>query len=700
MVTKTAVRYHVPALLLTCSLTLAAGPSAAGIGEERPDFLRGAILHRHTDGIADDLLTAGLGRTGLANPTPPGFADSLSPTAAELRRRAIYTNYRALVDMSPGGGYGTLYGPNVTADGTVTGGEGLIAGDEYLALAREDDQEDGTVLMVQVPDSFDPANACIVTAPSSGSRGIYGAIATAGEWGLKNGCAVAYTDKGTGIGAHDLQGDRVDLITGAFVDADDAGRLAQFDADLSAARLAAFNATMPNRYAFKHAHSGENPERNWGRDVLRSIEFAFYILNRRFGSEAEPLPITPDGTIVIGSSVSNGGGASLHAAEQDRHGLIDGVAVSEPNVEPRYDSRFTIVQEGRDPVVRHSRPLLEYTTLVNVFQACASLDPALAGLAPLNLSGSAARCQALADLDLIEGATTAEQAVAAQAVINDFGILPEQNVVQPSHHFLYVPQSISVTYANSYGRFGVERSLCGYSFGATDAAGMPIPLADASAEVLFATANGIPPTGGVNLINDDAPGGPREDRLSTPDQNLAGALCLRSLASGRDAVTGDLLTGQPWVQSARVRTGIREVRVTGDLDGLPVVMIHGRSDAILPPNHTSRAYYGLALAQPGARHLRYYEITNAQHLDTLNALPGFGDRFIPLHVYFFQALDLMYDHLRTGAPLPPSQVVHTVPRGPGAPPIGPANLPPIDATPASDDLIRFSLSAGRLFVPE
>jgi hypothetical protein len=251
MVTKTAVRYHVPALLLTCSLTLAAGPSAAGIGEERPDFLRGAILHRHTDGIADDLLTAGLGRTGLANPTPPGFADSLSPTAAELRRRAIYTNYRALVDMSPGGGYGTLYGPNVTADGTVTGGEGLIAGDEYLALAREDDQEDGTVLMVQVPDSFDPANACIVTAPSSGSRGIYGAIATAGEWGLKNGCAVAYTDKGTGIGAHDLQGDRVDLITGAFVDADDAGRLAQFDADLSAARLAAFNATMPNRYAFR-----------------------------------------------------------------------------------------------------------------------------------------------------------------------------------------------------------------------------------------------------------------------------------------------------------------------------------------------------------------------------------------------------------------------------------------------------------------
>ena len=34
-------------------------------------------------------------------------------------------------------------------------------------------------------------------ATSSGSRGVYGAIST-GEWGLKKGCAVAYTDKGAG----------------------------------------------------------------------------------------------------------------------------------------------------------------------------------------------------------------------------------------------------------------------------------------------------------------------------------------------------------------------------------------------------------------------------------------------------------------------------------------------------------------------
>ena len=76
------------------------------------------VVHTHYDGITNDLLTAGLGRTGLGSAVPPGFVDPLHPTAEELRRSAIYNNYRALVDPTPGGGYGTLYGPNVTANGT------------------------------------------------------------------------------------------------------------------------------------------------------------------------------------------------------------------------------------------------------------------------------------------------------------------------------------------------------------------------------------------------------------------------------------------------------------------------------------------------------------------------------------------------------------------------------------------------------
>ena len=43
-----------------------------------------------------------------------------NPTALELRRNAIYTNYRGLVDPTADGGYGTLYGPNVDIGGTAT----------------------------------------------------------------------------------------------------------------------------------------------------------------------------------------------------------------------------------------------------------------------------------------------------------------------------------------------------------------------------------------------------------------------------------------------------------------------------------------------------------------------------------------------------------------------------------------------------
>ena len=87
--------------------------------------------------------------------------------------------------------------------------------------------------MVQVPDSYNPGRGFIVTAPSSGSRGIYGAIASSGDWGLKHGCAVAYTDKGTGTGFDDLQNGLVDTLRGDVVTIAAAGANAHFVAPLS-----------------------------------------------------------------------------------------------------------------------------------------------------------------------------------------------------------------------------------------------------------------------------------------------------------------------------------------------------------------------------------------------------------------------------------------------------------------------------------
>jgi hydroxybutyrate-dimer hydrolase len=254
----------------------------------RPTYL-GTISTTNYDGNSDDLLTAGLGKTGLAG-TSPTAADPLKPTAAELRKIAIFNNYRAILDITAAGGYGTLYGPNVDAKGVVTTSEGKIAGTEYIAYSDDGSGKQNVTMMVQVPSSFNPASPCIVTGTSSGSRGVYGAIGSSGEWGLKNGCAVAYTDKGSGLGLHDLQNDTVSLQNGTRADAAAAGKGSIFTAILSAEQRAAFNAATPNRLAIKHAHSQQNPEKDWGRYTLQAVEFAYFVLNEKFGELAATAP--------------------------------------------------------------------------------------------------------------------------------------------------------------------------------------------------------------------------------------------------------------------------------------------------------------------------------------------------------------------------------------------------------------------------
>src|SRR5258705_12090855 len=142
------------AVSLMASASLAAVIIGAASAGEQADEMK--VIHTFYDGVSNDLLTAGLGKTGLGSETAPGFADPLHPTAEELRRSAIYNNYRALVDPTLGGAYGTLYGPNVKPDGTVTASEGLIPGDEYIAFEKAQGGRPRVTMMVQVPDSYDP----------------------------------------------------------------------------------------------------------------------------------------------------------------------------------------------------------------------------------------------------------------------------------------------------------------------------------------------------------------------------------------------------------------------------------------------------------------------------------------------------------------------------------------------------------------
>ena len=69
----------------------AAGPAAFsdsslhGPFNERPWWLKSPRSTDY-DGVSDDLLTAGLGKSGLASVVPPPYVDAAHPTAPELRR--------------------------------------------------------------------------------------------------------------------------------------------------------------------------------------------------------------------------------------------------------------------------------------------------------------------------------------------------------------------------------------------------------------------------------------------------------------------------------------------------------------------------------------------------------------------------------------------------------------------------------------
>ena len=660
----------------------------------KPSYL-GAVASASYDGSSDDLLTAGLGKTGLGG-VAPAVVDPLKPTAAELRKLAIFNNYRAILDISAAGGYGTLYGPNVDAKGVITTSEGKIAGTEYIAYSDDGSGKQNVTMMVQVPATFNSANACIVTGTSSGSRGVYGAIGSSGEWGLKNGCAVAYTDKGTGTGIHDLQNNTVNGQNGVRTDAATAGKNSIFTADLSAAELAAFNTATPNRFAVKHAHSQQNPEKDWGKWTLQSVEFAYFVLNEKYGDLARDgvtrlKKLTPSNTIVIASSVSNGAGAALAAAEQDTQGLISGVAVAEPEVQLAPDTRLS-VKRGSTTLVGTGKPLYDYFTLANLLQPCAALvSTTTNAFNTVNATIAANRCSALQANGLVTGTTTAEQAASAMAALIAAGWQPESNVLQASH-YSFATLSVGLTYANTYGRFSVKDNLCGYSFAATGAAvsatpNAPVALAPAALATSFGASNGVPPTIGINIVNNLSVGGPLVDAASlsagnVQDYNIAGALCMRELFTGTSA------------NALRVQQGIKEVVRSANLRGKPALIVQGRADTLLPVAFTGRPYYGMnKIVEGTSSKLSYIEVTNAQHFDAFLAFPGYPERLVPLHRYFIQAMDMMYANLKSGAALPASQVVRTVPRGltgTVANPITAANVPPIQTTPAVADQITFA----------
>ena len=602
-----------PALAATLALSLAAcatTPHSAGPGG-KPEAGRFGPTHASIHRGADDLLTAGLGLDGLRGMTPPAFADAAHPTPAELRRRAIWSNWRGIADLSPGGGYGTLYGSTVA-----------VPGREFSALAWLPGAHQPHRVLVQVPDDFDAAKRCVVVAPASGSRGVYGAIAVAGAWGLPKGCAVAYTDKGAGTDYFDLDAGLGVAVDGT-VAAPASGKTLAFVPDAAAGA---------SGVAIRHAHSLDNPEADWGRHVRQAARFALQVLDDAVPAGA---PFRFDNTRVIAVGISNGGGAVLRAAELEGSGAgegwLDAVVAGEPNV-----------------YVEGGRPLYDFASEAALLQPCALLHvpeselpqpPMLAQLKPF----WAVRCDSLARAGLITGGDTASQAKSAYERMRAEGWTDEAMRAGFVSSGFDLWRSVLVTYASAYGRYRVGEHPCDYAFSAQETDSTPRAATAAERAAWWSDAAGIPPGNGVGIV---------DGRMSLPDFTLAGLQCLRALWEGEGA------------DAKRVQAGIAETRAGMPRAGLPVVVVHGLADGLVPPAFSSAPY--VAAARAAGRPVSYWQVRNAEHFDAFLGFPAYAAHYVPLLPYVYAALDRVEAHLDSGAPLPADAVVATTPRGTNA----------------------------------
>lgn len=572
------------------------------------DFLTSKVRETRHDG-SDDLLSAGLGLDGLRG-QPPAFADAEHPTPAELRRRSIYASWKGIADLAPLGGFGTVYGavPN-------------IPGREFQAFARIPGAKSPHRVLAQIPNAFDAKARCLIVTAASGSRGVYGAIALAGAWGLPRGCAVVNTDKGAGSGYFDTAS-----ATGVALD----GTRAKIgEADLEfAPEHAASNAGI----AVKHAHSGDNPEAAWGAHVLQAARFGLAMLDRAYPEQA---PFTPQNTRIIALGVSNGGGAVLQAAGLDTDHILSGVVAAAPNINAPHGST-------------QGRGLYNYVTEAAIWMPCALVDARFDTTPMARLNGATspqwiARCAALHASGDLHGDDTRVQAAEALERLHASGWTDAAIESGAINVAFDLWRAVGATYASAYMRSEVGAMPCGFRFDAHDEHGVARPPTAAERAAWWADAPGIPPGNGVFLDNTETAG--------DPDGTLRDSRCLRALWTGTDR------------QSQTLRESVTATEARLPRTDLPIAVVHGREDGLVPAAFSSDPY--IAWLRANGRTPMHWSVPHSQHFDAFLALPGFGDRYVPLMPYAYAAMDRMWAHLDDGAPLPEGSP-DAQPRGAGA----------------------------------
>ncbi len=557
----------------------------------------------------DDLLTSGLGVSGLREP-PPVFANPAAPTPEELRRLALHTNYRALQDVAEASGFGLEHELLQATSGV-----------EILAWRELDGLRYPHAVAMQIPDSFNVQQPCLVVAAASGSRGVYGAAAVVGDWALSHHCAAIYTDKGAGTGFYDL-----DSGQGLTLD----GKLTARPTGYQPDSMATGENPIPYQVAIKHAHSTDNPEARWGDFVLDAARFAVAELQQRFADLGQ--------LRIIGAGISNGGSAVLRAAEADHAGLLDAVVAGEPNIYPPAVDAVVATAEARYPV-SDALPLYSYATELGLFQPCALLhditanDPFGAALA-FRQAELAGQCEQL----LAAGRLADAEPESASRALDKLLLTPSARRLGLVNFTLGLWPAVTAAYAQAYQRQTTAAPVCGIGYAAVGTDGKARPTTLAERAGWFATSSGIAPTAGLVLVDQHG------QALTSSDALVNSASCWHELARQ----TGTVL-----------QQSLATTRSTARIKTIPVLIVHGQADSLVLVNHSSRPYVAAGYQQGSA--VYYYEIEHANHFDALLGAPGMRDHIVAIHPYLVAALEQAWNHLENAAAIAPSQLVRTRP---------------------------------------
>lgn len=456
-----------------------------------------------------------------------------------------------------------------------------VPGRELMALLRLPGARQPQRVLLQVPDDFDPQRPRLLLCAASGSRGVYGGIALAGGWGLPRGWAVAYTDKACGTDWYDVDSGEAPGLDGLPT----TGPARQAFAP-QAGGLPAHSVLI------RHAHSTDNPEARWGDCVSQAGRFAWAALNQLFPRE-RPAASARRRTLAVG--LSNGGAAVLRALEHDQ--AIDAAVVLAPNVLPR----------------RGGRAFLEYAGEAALWMPLALTTPGFIEALPA--------AEALGGMPL---AAMAERCAAALQTLHGRRPTPREALRHlrrrgwPRHTLQAAPlsclfefwYSALATYSIALGRHAPGEHPLGCRFAAVDAGGQPRASTPRERALWWSDGAGIVPGAGVAIVDP----GPRVEQL---------------------VKWGRIGTGHP--ERARLARGIAALRCAPPRPGLPVTLVHGLADGLIPPAFSSEPWQRAAAAA-GAE-LTVWRPPNAPHFDAFLGIPGYGERLEPLLPYGYRGLD-------------------------------------------------------------